>query len=187
MPTFDQQLTLHTNRLLIRPLQADDADALFAIHADAEFMQYWSEPPWQEIATAHERIVRYQTALADGQYLRLGLAPKDGGPLLGTVTLFNFDDQCRRADIGYGLARPAWGQGLMHEALRELVRYAFEDLALNRLEADIHPDNLASAKTLDRLGFTREGYLRERWIVDGHVSDSAIYGLLHREWLANSR
>ena len=70
----------------------------------------------------------------------------------------------------------------MHEALQALLQHAFDRLDLNRLEADIDPRNLASARTLERLGFQKEGYLRERWIVNDEVSDTALYGLLRREW-----
>jgi len=70
----------------------------------------------------------------------------------------------------------------MHEALQELLEFGVGELDLNRIEADIDPRNSASARTLERLGFTKEGYLRERWIVGDEVSDTAIYGLLRREW-----
>ena len=70
----------------------------------------------------------------------------------------------------------------MHEALRALLDFGFGELDLNRIEADIDPRNGASARTLERLGFTKEGYLRERWIVGDEVSDTALYGLLRREW-----
>ena len=70
----------------------------------------------------------------------------------------------------------------MQQALQGLLGYAFQTLDLNRLEADIDPRNLASAKTLERLGFQKEGHLRERWIVNDEVSDTALYGLLRREW-----
>ncbi len=70
----------------------------------------------------------------------------------------------------------------MNEALRTLVDHAFTTLDLNRLEADIDPRNLASAKTLERLGFQQEGLLRERWIVGDEISDTAFDGLLRREW-----
>nr|WP_237770715.1 GNAT family protein [Pseudomonas humi] len=63
-----------------------------------------------------------------------------------------------------------------------LLDYAFGDLRLNRLEADIDPRNLASAATLERLGFRHEGLLRQRWMVAGEVSDSALYGLLAEDW-----
>ena len=70
----------------------------------------------------------------------------------------------------------------MCEALGALLNYAFHTLNLNRLEADIDPRNHASAKILERLGFTREGHMRERWIVNGEVEDTWWYGLLRREW-----
>ena len=70
----------------------------------------------------------------------------------------------------------------MHEALSALVDYAFKTLGLNRLEADIDPRNHASARTLERLGFQKEGHLRERWIVSGEISDTWWYGLLRRDW-----
>ena len=70
----------------------------------------------------------------------------------------------------------------MHEALQALLGFAFTDLDLHRLEADIDPRNGASAAALVRLGFREEGLLRERWIVAGEVSDSQLYGLLRREW-----
>ena len=70
--------------------------------------------------------------------------------------------------------------------VRALIGFAFGELGLNRLEADIDPRNLASARSLESLGFTREGLLRERWIVNGEVSDTALYGLLAREWPARS-
>ena len=70
----------------------------------------------------------------------------------------------------------------MHEALQALLDFGFGELDLNRIEADIDPRNSASARTLERLGFTKEGYLRERWIVGEEVSDTALYGLLRREW-----
>lgn len=70
------------------------------------------------------------------------------------------------------------------EALRALLDHGFGALQLNRIEADIDPRNAASACSLERLGFTREGLLRERWIVDGEVSDTSLYGLLARQWRA---
>jgi RimJ/RimL family protein N-acetyltransferase len=74
----------------------------------------------------------------------------------------------------------------MHEALQALLRFAFQTLELNRLEADIDPRNIASAKTLERLGFQKEGHLRERWIVNAEISDTDLYGLLQRDWQARS-
>jgi RimJ/RimL family protein N-acetyltransferase len=94
------------------------------------------------------------------------------------------DPRSRRAEIGYSLAAEAWGQGYMNEALTALLDRGFSEFALNRVEADVDPRNTASIKCLARLGFALEGLLRQRWIVGGEVSDSAIYGLLRDEWVA---
>jgi RimJ/RimL family protein N-acetyltransferase len=72
----------------------------------------------------------------------------------------------------------------MHEALSALLDYAFTELNLNRVEADTDPRNERSTRVLDRLEFSKEGLFRERCIVDGEISDSAMYGLLRREWNA---
>lgn len=183
MPAFDQ-LTLRTERLMLRPLRPDDAPALYGIYSDPLVMRYWSGTPWPDETKAHEMIARDATAMRVGEHVRLGLARADDAALIGTCTLFAFNAQCRRAEVGYALAHAAWGRGYMHEALGALLAYGFGELALNRVEADVDPRNAASAKTLERLGFRQEGYLRERWIVADEVSDSSLYGLLRREWLA---
>jgi RimJ/RimL family protein N-acetyltransferase len=147
-------------------------------------MRYWATPPWTSREQALDQIQRDAQYLADGSALRLALEPAAGNNILGTVSLFAFNEQSQRAELGYILARAAWGQGLMHEALAALVSYAVQTLALRRLEADIDPRNERSARSLARLGFTREGLLRERWVVAGEVSDTALYGLLARDWAA---
>lgn len=185
MPAFDQVI-LNTQRLRLRPYASSDVEALFAIYSDVRVMRYWSYPPWTSIDKAHEMVAKDATELAAGEHLRLGMETVDGARLIGHCSLFNLNAQCQRAEIGYGMAFDAWGKGYMHEALSAVVSYAFTELALNRIEADIDPRNVGSAKTLERLGFQNEGLLRERWVVDGEVSDSGIYGLLRRDWLART-
>jgi RimJ/RimL family protein N-acetyltransferase len=177
-----QNLPLHTDRLLLRPLLETDVDALFAIFSDARVMRYWSTPAWTSREPAREMIAA-DLAQTSRDNLRLGIALSESGILLGTCSLFSINSVCRRAEVGYGLGSFAWGHGYMHEALQALLDFGFGELGLNRIEADIDPRNGASARTLERLGFAREGYLRERWIVGGEVSDTALYGLLRREWM----
>ncbi len=162
MPSFAQTL-LHTERLLLRPLREDDAGALFATFADPRVTRYLSRPAWASITVAHERIARDIAAMSAGDYVCFGMERRSDGQLLGECTLFNWNQQCRRAEVGYTMAFEAWSQGYMNEALRALLQFGFSQLALNRVEADIDPRNLASAKSLERLGFIKEGHLRQRW------------------------
>ncbi len=143
---------------------------------------YWSTPPLTQREEVEEEVRRFVAGYENGTSLNLGIERENDHALVGNCTLFDFHEASRRAMIGYCLGRPYWGQGYMHEALTALVNHAFDGLGLNRLEADIDPRNLASARALERLGFEREGFLRERWIVDGEVSDTVIYGLLQRQW-----
>jgi RimJ/RimL family protein N-acetyltransferase len=177
MPPF-KKFVVCTNRLLLRPLQETDAAALFAIFSDPRVMRYWSTPPWPSIDKAHAFIAQDRQGMSADMQVRFGIERTDDKQLIGTCFLFNLVEQCRRAEIGYGLAHWAWGRGYMHEALKALLHFAFSELALNRIEADVDPRNKASAQVLERLGFKKEGHLREYWIVEGDVSDSDFYGLL---------
>jgi RimJ/RimL family protein N-acetyltransferase len=187
MAIVDHDLTLRTPRLRLRALRADDAQALLTIFADPHVMRYWSTRPWTGIEQAHEFIERSAAALRAGDALRLGVEQVDEARLIGRCILFGLANASRRAEVGYALAASTWGQGYMHEALTALLDHGFDALDLHRVEADIDPRNAASARSLERLGFMREGLLRERWIVDGEVSDSALYGLLAHEWRARKR
>lgn len=176
---------LQTPRLHLRPLLPTDAESLFRIYSDPEFMRYWSSQPWSSLAQAQSLIERDLKELASGEHLRVGIFLNESHAMVGTCSLFNINEQCRRAEVGYGIASTHWRRGYMSEGVGALIAYAFQELGLNRLEADIDPRNVASAASLEKLGFTREGLLRERWIVGTEVSDSALYGLLAREWLAH--
>ncbi|MGG6239623.1 GNAT family N-acetyltransferase [Nodosilinea sp. AN01ver1] len=171
-------VTLNTERLRLRPLGETDAEVLYSIFSDAAVMRYWNTAPWEHVGEARDAIANDFEARRTGSYLQLGIEKNAEAQLIGTCTLFNFNHQCRRAELGYALARSAWGRGFMHEALSALIDYAFAELKLHRIEAEIDPRNQASAKTLDRLGFLNEGHLRDRWMVSDEVSDSHLYGLL---------
>ena len=186
MPAFDQVL-LRTSRLVMRPLRESDANALFAVFSDARVSRYLSRAAWTTIDQAHALIARDFQALANGTFLHLGIERIEDGELIGECSLFNLSEQCRRAEIGYAMASGAWGHGYMHEALSALLEFGFAHMALNRVEADIDPRNEASARSLERLGFLKEGQLRERWIVEGEVSDTALYGLLLSDWKSRVR
>jgi ribosomal-protein-alanine N-acetyltransferase len=175
-------LVLAADRVRLRTLAASDTTALFEMFSHKEVMRYWSRPAMTERAQAE---ALFQQVLADyetGNSLPLAIERHSDSAFVGNCTLHHFHEASRRAEIGYALARPFWGQGYMHEALQALLGYAFDGLDLNRLEADIDPRNAASARSLERLGFQKEGHLRERWIVAGEVSDTGFYGLLRSDW-----
>ena len=177
-----EPIFISTPRLSLRFLNEADLTAIYDIFSNHEVMRYGSYPAWTDRSQAQEWLIRVQEDYDTGTALQLGLERKADSSLVGTCSLFHFHAVSRRAEIGYALGRSYWRTGYMHEALQALLHHAFHTLDLNRLEADIDPRNLASARALKRLGFQKEGHLRDRWIVNGEVSDTAYYGLLRSEW-----
>ncbi len=173
---------LRTPRLTLRFLEAGDAEALFAIFSDAAVMRYWATGPWTTLEQAQSSVRDTQRDYHDGGALRLGLEITGEPGIVGTCTLFGLHRTSRRAETGYALAQRCWGQGYMHEALGAFLKHAFGPLDLHRIEADIDPRNAPSARALERHGFQREGFLRERWIVNDEICDTVLYGLLAREF-----
>lgn len=171
-------IELTTERLTLRQLKSDDEEGLFDIYSDIEVMKYWSSLPFNNLGQASEMISNAKKWWGTGESTCLAIEESSSNLVIGTVSLFNFHEESKRAEIGYILRRSHWGYGFMAEALIKIIDYSFFDLGLNRLEADIDPDNKASAKLLKKLGFSLEGRLKQRWIVNGKASDSEMYGLV---------
>lgn len=178
----DRLPTLEAARLRLRWIEDRDVDALFGIFSDPEVMQYWSRPPFPDRADAEALLAEIRDCFADRNLFEWGIARHDDDVLIGTCTLSSVVPAHRRAEIGFILARASWGQGYAHEAIGRLLAYAFDELALHRIEADVDPENARSIRALERHGFRREGYLRERWHVGGKVHDGVFYALLAPEW-----
>lgn len=180
------QTRIHTPRLELRALTSLNSHALFSIFSDPDVMRYWNTPPWGSIADAEKFIAEHQAGMSSGELITLGVFTRDEDLLVGKCMLFNYDRDSRRAEIGFGIARSAWGKGYIQEAGSALIDCAFNQWKLRRIEAEIDPENVASGKALERLGFVQEGLLRERWEINGIISDSALYGLLAKNRTANN-
>ena len=103
--------------------------------------------------------------------------------LMGVVSADNFEPgTSQRAEIGYWLAKPYWGQGIMTDAVRAFVRYAFDELQVIKLTAHVFDFNIGSARVLEKNGFRLEGVLRQHFEKDGKALDARLYGLLDEEF-----
>ena len=89
-------------------------------------------------------------------------------------------DHCR-GEIGYALSPEFWGKGYMTEALNKMIDFAFNDLKLHSIEANVNPNNNSSIKLLKRCGFRKEAHYRENYLFNGEFIDSIIYSLLESD------
>ncbi|TCC35423.1 GNAT family N-acetyltransferase [Kribbella speibonae] len=174
--------TLSTDRLRLRPFDDADADALFALHSNAFVLRYWDSPPWTERGRAERFVAVCRTMAEEGTGARVAIDRASDGVFLGWCSLSQWNPDFRSASLGYCFNESAWGHGYATEAARAVLGWAFNTLDLNRVQAEADTRNLPSARVLEKLGFIREGTLREDCIVNGDISDSWIYGLLRRDW-----
>ena len=174
--------TLHSDRLQLRPFNAADTDALFALHSSAHVLRYWDAPPWGERARAERFVTACERIAEEGSGTRLAVERVPDRAFVGWCSLTGWNPEYRSASLTYCLAAAAWGHGYATEAAHALLQWAFDTLDLNRVQAEADTRNVASARVLEKLGFVREGTLREDCVVNGDVSDSWVYGLLRREW-----
>ncbi len=181
---FDAEIlpNIEGERVQLRWLTTNDVNSLFSIFSDPKVMRYWSSLPLADVAAAEKLLAEIHSYFEKRNLFQWGVARQTDNRIIGTCTLFHLDPDNRRAEIGYALGSENWGKGYMGDALKLLLNFCFDNLNLHRLEADVDPQNTASIKVLERLGFQREGYLRERWLVGGNVQDSLFYGLLKNEW-----
>lgn len=174
--------TLLTARLRLRPFRESDAGALFVLHSSAHVLRYWDSPPWTDPSRAERFIASCRQLADDGTGARLAIDRESDGVFIGWCSLTGWNPHFRSARLTYCLDEAAWGHGYATEAARALLDWGFESLDLNRVQAEADTRNVASARVLEKVGFLREGTLREDCIVNGDVSDSWVFGLLRREW-----
>jgi [ribosomal protein S5]-alanine N-acetyltransferase len=175
--------TLEATRLRLRPYLDSDSTALFALYGDPKVTRYWSHPAWTDPAQAHLYLSLRKDEPTTAVHA-WAIADKQSNTLIGALTFFSISGPHARAEVGYSLMSHWQGKGLGTEALSTALQYGFETLNLYRIEADVDPRNIGSVKLLEKLKFQREGFLRQRWRVNGEVCDSLLFGLLKDDYVS---
>ncbi|OWA34149.1 N-acetyltransferase [Saccharibacillus sp. O16] len=174
---------LETPRLILREARPEDREGLFRLYADEEVMRYIPLDPFESVEEAddemswHARIFREQTGL------RWMIEDRESGAFVGTCGFLGLEREHNRMEIGYDLTRAHWGRGLMPEAIRAVLDFGFGSLHANKIEARVDPDNAASIRLMEKLGFTLEGRLRQHEFEKGRYVDLLAYSILAQEHL----
>jgi [ribosomal protein S5]-alanine N-acetyltransferase len=179
MPTnlFDPFPVLETSRLRLRALRLEDEEEMHRVASDPLVTKYLGRAtPTRE--KVREKIVRVLENLRSEEAILWVLTDRASGGYLGSACLWNWDKACFHAEVGYDLTPSRWGQGLVPEALAPMIRFGFEEMKLHRIEGRVHPENLGSIRVLEKLGFQKEGHLRENHFNGERFEDTAMYGLL---------
>lgn len=173
---------LHTDTHRLRRILQSDRPALFSGLSHPEVVAHYGiSYDTEEHCQEQLDWYRYMEQAHSGTWWAICPpdAPKD---IIGACGIYEIDRHNRNADIGYWLLPDYWHQGIMQSCLQRILHYGFHELQLNRIEAEVEPDNIASIKLIQKLGFHLEGKRRQVALRDHKFTDLNIYGLLAAEF-----
>jgi ribosomal-protein-alanine N-acetyltransferase len=190
-PTIEPPERIGGQRMVLRPLAERDLTAYAAAFAAepalGAALGSETDPDDESLRGRPHRIAE---AAASGEFVELAIAHPRDDRLLGTVTLHSFEWCNQRAEAGFWIAAEARGAGVATEALGEAIDWAFKELDLHRMEMTTAPGLPHEPKVLalaERLGFVREGVLRERNFERGRRLDVIMLAVLRADWIWPSR
>jgi ribosomal-protein-alanine N-acetyltransferase len=175
-------MKIHVNeRIRLSELQASDEAACVEHLKAKEIYEYTSRIPYPYTEADFQwwlnRVA--QTTKEQGRNVSWAIRNEEEY-LIGAIGfLEGFQiGKSHRAEIGYWLAKPYWGRGIMTDVVRTLCEFAFTEFALVKITAEVFAPNAASARVLEKCGFVQEGYLRQHYMKDGQFRDAKIFALL---------
>lgn len=169
---------LETPRLLLRKLRLGDAADMFEYASDPEVAREVTWDAHRSVEDSRGFIAMVLKKYAAGEVSEWGLELKENGKLVGTCGFVWWKPDHAKAEIGYALARACWGRGLMPEAVRAVIDFAFDKMALRRLEARCNDSNPGSEKVMLKCGMQYEGLLRAAMYEKGGFKNLKLYSLL---------
>jgi ribosomal-protein-alanine N-acetyltransferase len=170
--------TLETERLILRKMAPNDAEAVFAYASDPEVSRYTLWETHRSIEDSRAFLKLITAKYENGGEPDWGITYRGDGYLVGACGLVNWEAEHARAEIGFVLSRRYWGRGFMPEAVRAMFRFGFERMNLNRIEARCIAENAASARVMEKAGMAYEGTLRQREYIKGAYRDIKLYAIL---------
>lgn len=170
-------LRIETARLVLRPAREEDLDGMHAVLSSPEATRWWSTPPHDSVDQTREWLA----GMIAGGGAGLDMVIEREGRVIGKAGFYN------PPDLGYILHPDHWGQGLATEAVTAMLDRLFLATAHDETLADVDPENAASIRLLEKLGFRRTGFAERTWNVGGEWKDSFYYALSREDWRARAR
>ena len=173
--------TLQTARLTLRPFRADDAEEMFENWAnDPEVTRYMTWTPHGDVSLTKELCAQWERAAASS----FQWAIVYGETLIGSISVIDVDEVQERGTIGYCIGKKWWGKGLMTEAVREVVRFMFEEVGLCRISGSHAAPNIGSGRVMAKSGLRYEGTRRGHWKLPstGERVDIVMRGMIKEDY-----
>lgn len=177
---FNPFPNLETDRLLLRRVDENDVNEIFALRSNPETMKYIPRPLVKTTEDALEHIAMIDSKIESNEGINWAITLKDNPKLIGLIGHYRIRPEHFRAEIGYMLLPEFNGKGIISEAVKEVVNYGFKIMKLHSIEAVLDPENFGSEKVLEKNGFIKEAHLKENEFFEGRFLDSVIYSILNK-------
>ena len=178
-PNFSPFPEIQTERLLLRRMTTNDAEEILYLRSNDDVMKYIDRERTKSIEDAKSFLDKIDASLNSNNGIMWGITLKEKpGKLIGNIGYWRLIKEHYRAEVGYMLHPSFWKKGIMKEALLRVIDFAFDDMNLHSIEANINPGNTASAMLLESTGFIKEAYFKEDFFFNGAFHDTIIYSRL---------
>lgn len=178
------KVEIKTERLLLRSIKLNDAEAIFKYRSDEVSNQFqgWIPSTIEDVNDFIKNRIAKAINIADSWY-QLAIIKKDSGELIGDVGIHFIGSDNNQAELGCTLDKKYFGFGYATESLKEATNYLFYELNKHRIVTSIDPKNIKSIKLVERLGFRKEAHFKESILTDGVWVDDLVYAILKDEWI----
>ena len=170
---------IETERCKLRRIIPDDYSMMYENWAKFdEVCKYFPFNPVDDVEVYKEKVKRWSSNYESGSYFHWVIEWKETGELVGTINLGNVEESCMMSDTCYMLSPRFWNQGIMTEVLMAVLDYAFEEIGLNRVQAEVFAGNNASSAVLKKCGMSFEGIARQKYYKNGEFIDTALWAII---------
>lgn len=174
---------IETEKYLLRKLTEEDATDIFAYFSDDEVTKYYDCDSFKSMEDALNFIASKEKTFLEGKGIRWGITNKnDTAKIIGTIGYHKWNKDFYKAEIGYDLSKDYWGQGVMSDVIPSVIEFGFNHMSLNRIEAQLHPDNIGSKRVLEKAGFKYEATLEDFIFLKGNFLDTVLMSLLKKNY-----
>ncbi len=171
--------------IVLRQKQESDAQDFFDYYTDPKVNRYIMCEIPKTLDEARRELLYWRGVFDRSDGIYFGIATKDEDKLIGAIGLSAINTYNSRIELSYDLNRNYWRKGIMSRCIKAVVKYGFEELRINRIEASVASSNIASRDLLRKCGFELEGFLRQHRFHKGTYLDVYFFSMLRREFLAN--
>ncbi|MBU8773228.1 GNAT family N-acetyltransferase [Cytobacillus oceanisediminis] len=169
---------IRTERLILREISKDDSEGIFACFSNENVTRYYGQDTLGNIEQAEAFVDFFAKSFKEKRGIRWGIEVKGTKGIIGTVGFNAWSPKHKRAEIGYEIHPNQWRKGYTFESVSKVIEYGFGEFGLTRIGAVVFTDNEASNKLLTKVGFIKEGVLRDYMYQNGEPYDTYVYSLL---------